>query len=107
MSGQILVDGVLTGALLGLGAIGLTLTYAILRFANFAQGEFVTFGAYAALVAAPAFGVLLGGDPIGGLTFGWRLVAAAVAGDGADGRAGGGVGLAAVRAAACGTARRS
>ncbi len=76
MTGQILLDGVLTGAMLGLGAIGLTLTYAILRFANFAQGEFVTFGAYAALVAAAALGTVLGGDPIGGLTFGWRLAAA-------------------------------
>ncbi len=76
MSAQILVDGVLTGALLALGAIGLTLTYGILRFANFAQGEFVTFGAYAALIAAPLFGIALGGDPVGGLTFGWRLVAA-------------------------------
>ena len=76
MTAQILLDGVLTGAMLGLGAIGLTLTYAILRFANFAQGEFVTFGAYAALVAASALGTLLGGDPIAGFTFGWRLVAA-------------------------------
>jgi branched-chain amino acid transport system permease protein len=76
MIGQILVDGVLSGALLGLGAIGLTLTYAILRFANFAQGEFVTAGAYVALVAAPAFGMALGGGDIGQLTFGWPLVAA-------------------------------
>ncbi len=76
MSGQILLDGVLTGAMLGLGAIGLTLTYAILRFANFAQGEFVTFGAYAALVAAWALGGVLGSDPLGGFTFGWRLLAA-------------------------------
>ncbi len=76
MTAQILLDGVLTGAMLGLGAIGLTLTYAILRFANFAQGEFVTFGAYATLVAAGALGTLLGGDPVGGFTFGWRLIAA-------------------------------
>jgi branched-chain amino acid transport system permease protein len=76
VSGQILLDGVLTGAMLGLGAIGLTLTYAILRFANFAQGEFVTFGAYAALVAAWALGGVLGSDPLGGFTFGWRLLAA-------------------------------
>ncbi len=76
MNLQILLDGVLTGAMLGLGAIGLTLTYGILRFANFAQGEFVTFGAYAALVTASALGTLLGGDPLGGFTFGWRLVLA-------------------------------
>ncbi len=80
MSGQILVDGVLTGALLGLGAIGLTLTYAILRFANFAHGEFVTAGAYVALVAAPALAPALAtvapAESIGGLTFGWNLIAA-------------------------------
>jgi branched-chain amino acid transport system permease protein len=45
---QFLVDGTLAGLLIGLGAIGVTLTYAILRFANFAHGEFVTAGAYAA-----------------------------------------------------------
>ncbi len=76
MNPQILLDGVLTGAMLGLGAIGLTLTYGILRFANFAQGEFVTFGAYAALVLAAALGTVLGGDPLGGFTFGWRLIVA-------------------------------
>lgn len=48
MSMQFLVDGILAGLLVGLGAIGVTLTYAILRFANFAHGEFVTAGAYAA-----------------------------------------------------------
>jgi branched-chain amino acid transport system permease protein len=48
MSAQFLVDGTLAGLLIGLGAIGVTLTYAILRFANFAHGEFVTVGAYAA-----------------------------------------------------------
>ena len=50
MSPQFLVDGLVDGALIGLGAIGVTLTYAILRFANFAHGEFITFGAYAALL---------------------------------------------------------
>ena len=49
MTPQVVVDGLISGALIGLGAIGLTLTYSILRFANFAHGEFVTFGAYAAL----------------------------------------------------------
>ena len=56
MIGQVLIDGLLTGALLGLGAIGLTLVYAILGFANFAHGEFATAGAYAALLAGTALG---------------------------------------------------
>ena len=48
---QFLVDGLLIGGLIGLGAIGVTLTYSILRFANFAHGEFIAWGAYAALGA--------------------------------------------------------
>jgi branched-chain amino acid transport system permease protein len=78
LNGQILVDGVTTGAMIGLGAIGVTLTYGLLRFANFAHGEFATWGAYVALVLTSAFGAVLGGagEPIGELTFGWRLLAA-------------------------------
>ena len=81
MNGQILVDGVTTGAMIGLGAIGVTLTYGLLRFANFAHGEFATWGAYIALVLAAAFGALLGGagDTLGGLTFGWPLLLALLA----------------------------
>lgn len=40
MIAQYLADGIVLGATLALGAIGLTLTYNILRFANFAHGEF-------------------------------------------------------------------
>jgi branched-chain amino acid transport system permease protein len=74
--GQIVVDGVMNGAMIGLGAIGLTLSYAILRFANFAQGEFLTIGAYLALMVAAGLGSLLGGDSFGDLTFGWSLLLA-------------------------------
>jgi len=74
--GQIVADGVLNGAMIALGAIGLTLTYAVLRFANFVQGEFLACGAYLALIAAAALAPLLGTDAIGALTFGWTLVLA-------------------------------
>ena len=40
--------------MIGLGAIGVTLTYSILRFANFAHGEFIAWGAYFALAVAGA-----------------------------------------------------
>ena len=73
MIGQILVDGVTSGAMIGLGAIGLTLTYGLLRFANFAHGEFATWGAYLALLAAGALG---SAEPLGQLTFGWPLIVA-------------------------------
>lgn len=76
MIAQILVDGVTSGAMIALGAIGVTLTYGLLRFANFAHGEFATWGAYAALVIAGALGT--SGETIGELTFGWHLVVALV-----------------------------
>jgi len=74
---QYVADGIVVGATLALGAIGLTLTYNILRFANFAHGEFLTFGAYFALVFASFFA---SANTIGPLTFGWGfLVAVAIA----------------------------
>lgn len=47
---QNLIDGVLTGSYISLGAIGLTLVMHILRFANFSHAELLSLGAYAALV---------------------------------------------------------
>ncbi|WP_299778340.1 branched-chain amino acid ABC transporter permease [uncultured Roseobacter sp.] len=47
---QHLLDGILTGSYLSLGAIGLTLVMHILRFANFSHAELLSLGAYAALV---------------------------------------------------------
>jgi neutral amino acid transport system permease protein len=43
------IDGVSFGAVLALGAIGLTLGYGILRLANFAHGDLLTVGAYLTL----------------------------------------------------------
>ena len=40
------VNGIRYGSILMLGAIGLTLTYRIMNFANFAHGDLITFGAY-------------------------------------------------------------
>jgi len=47
---QHLVDGILTGAIISLGAIGLTLIMHMLRFANFSYAELLGIGAYSALV---------------------------------------------------------
>lgn len=47
---QSVLDGILTGAIISLGAIGLTLIMHMLRFANFAYSELLAIGAYAALV---------------------------------------------------------
>lgn len=47
---QNMIDGVLTGSYISLGAIGLTLVMHILRFANFSHAELLSLGAYVALV---------------------------------------------------------
>jgi branched-chain amino acid transport system permease protein len=69
---QDLANGVILGATLGLGAAGLTLTYSILGFANFAHGELITVGAYAALTLLWALAALAGWGlgPWGPLSFG-------------------------------------
>jgi branched-chain amino acid transport system permease protein len=62
---QVLVDGLMSGVLIGLGAIGVTLTYSILEFANFAHGEFISFGAYATLLIASGISALVVGSDQG------------------------------------------
>lgn len=47
---QHLVDGILVGSILSLGAIGLTMAMHMLRFANFSHAELLSIGAYSALV---------------------------------------------------------
>ena len=46
---QLIVYGIISGSILALGAIGLTLIYGILNFANFAHGDLMALGAYLAL----------------------------------------------------------
>lgn len=81
MNLQFIVDGLLTGSMVGLGAIGVTLTYSILRFSNFAHGDFMAWGTYATLTAVSAIGAMFGKiAPIGPLSFGWPLIVAVVIG---------------------------
>lgn len=75
MFGQYLADGIILGSTLALGAIGLTLTYNILNFANFAHGSLLTWGAYFAWIIVVAFGGVQGAT-FGPLSFGWPLVVA-------------------------------
>src|SRR2546428_13883834 len=72
---QALADGILTGAIIALGAIGVTFTLEIMRFANFAHSELLTWGAYIALVIVTFAGP---GTPTGPLSLGWQLLAAAL-----------------------------
>lgn len=75
MIAQMLVDGLVAGVMIGLGAIGITLTYSILRFANFAHGELISWGAYAALAVSAALATWWRplATPIGPFSFGWSL----------------------------------
>ena len=78
MNLQYIADGLLLGATIGLGAIGLTLTYSILRFANFTQGDLMSWGAYLTLTLAGAIGGVLSREalPLGPLSFGWPILLA-------------------------------
>ena len=69
--------GVMLGAVIGLGAIGLTLIYGVMRFANFAHGDLMTVGAYAALVVLSR---LPQGPPLRPFSFGAEFLAALGAG---------------------------
>src|SRR3990170_3783116 len=55
---QAAIQGLVVGSIYVLGAAGLSLTYGIRRFANFAHGDYMTVGAYAAFfVAHPTEGL--------------------------------------------------
>jgi neutral amino acid transport system permease protein len=65
---QSTLNGIVAGNYFALGAVGLTLIFGVLRLVNFAQGEFLTFGAYVMvaanaldlpLVVSAAFGILV------------------------------------------------
>lgn len=43
---QLLINGIALGSIIALAAVGLTLTYGILRLPNFAHGDYLTLGAY-------------------------------------------------------------
>jgi branched-subunit amino acid ABC-type transport system permease component len=47
---QLIANGVATGSLLALAALGASLLFGVLDIGNFAHGDFMTFGAYSALV---------------------------------------------------------
>jgi branched-subunit amino acid ABC-type transport system permease component len=53
---QTVVYGLVNGSVIAIGAVGLTLSYGVTRFINFAYGEFLTIGAYVALLVV-GFGV--------------------------------------------------
>ena len=76
LSVQILLDGILIGAIFALAAYGMTLVWGVMNIINVAQGEFVMLGGYVAFFLYkggihPLFGV-----PVAALllfVFGWAL----------------------------------
>jgi branched-subunit amino acid ABC-type transport system permease component len=61
---QLLVNGLVTGSIIAISAVGLTLMFGILGVVNFAYGDYLTFGAYMAWVA--------------NVTLGWPITLAAL-----------------------------
>src|SRR5580658_6346079 len=57
---NIIVAGLLTGAVYGLMALGLSVIFGVIRIVNFAHGEMMVLGMYAAYLA----NVRLGLDPL-------------------------------------------
>lgn len=64
---SMVIDGLLVGLAVGLAGIGLSMTYSILDFANFAHGDTVTAGAFLGWVAAYIAAGLGTGAPIADL----------------------------------------
>ena len=69
---QYVVDGLVNGSI----AVGLSITYNVLRFANFAHGEILAIGAYISMAFIVLMGVGIGS--IGPVSFGWPLIASII-----------------------------
>ncbi len=72
---ELVVNGLFLGTIIGLGAIGLSMVYGILKFAHIAHGDFMTWGAYIAFFLLgtlfPRIG--LSGTGFGPFTFGYPV----------------------------------
>ncbi len=74
----LVVNGFVLGAIIATGAIGLTLIYGNLNFANIAHGDYMAMGAYVAFTIITDLLPLLGieGQGFGPFTFGYPLLIA-------------------------------
>ena len=64
---QLFVNGLITGSILALTGVGATLVFGIQRIANFAHGDYLTFGAYVAFVVNVVLGQNLVVAPLGAM----------------------------------------
>ncbi|MCL7475142.1 MAG: branched-chain amino acid ABC transporter permease [ANME-2 cluster archaeon] len=56
---QLIVNGIVLGSIIALAAIGLTMVYGVLNFANFSHADFLALGAYIAFVLNAVLGINL------------------------------------------------
>ncbi|MGD9225240.1 MAG: hypothetical protein PVF26_01990, partial [Desulfobacterales bacterium] len=73
---ELIVYGIVFGSIISLGAIGLSLVFGIIRFANFAHGDLMTTGAYIALLMVTWVLAWIPDTTFGQLSFGWRMLIA-------------------------------
>jgi branched-chain amino acid transport system permease protein/neutral amino acid transport system permease protein len=75
---ELIIYGIVLGSIISLGAIGLTLVYGIIRFANFAHGDLMSTGAYIALFMVTGLLSWIGipDNTFGAISFGWRMLIA-------------------------------
>ena len=74
----LVVNGIIFGSVIALGAIGLTLVYGILKIGNFAHGDYMAFGAYVAFFIVDGLLPRVGieGAGLGPFTFGVPVIVA-------------------------------
>ncbi|MDO9446292.1 MAG: branched-chain amino acid ABC transporter permease [Dehalococcoidia bacterium] len=69
---QLVIVGLVVGSIIGLGAMGLTLSYGIMKFANFAHGDMMSLGMFLAYAAVTTFG----SGALGPFSVGWAMIPA-------------------------------
>lgn len=75
---ELIIYGIVFGSIISLGAVGLTLVFGIIRFANFAHGDLMSAGAYVALFMVTGVLAWIGipDTNFGPLSFGLRMLIA-------------------------------
>lgn len=75
---ELFVYGIVFGSIISLGAIGLTLVFGIIRFANFAHGDLMSVGAFVALFMVSGLLAWIGIPDTNFwiFSFGWRMLIA-------------------------------
>ena len=54
---QLLANGLVTGSVIALAAVGISIVYGILRLVNFAYGDYLTYGAFTGVLFNVTFGL--------------------------------------------------